>query len=52
MSIGMPRYFKLQTALFGYRQPPNPPLERDRLPALPAGTLRGFAAPAAPQLAR
>ena len=30
----------------------NPPLERDRLPALPAGALRGFAAPAAPQLAR
>lgn len=27
---------------------PNPPVERDRLPALLAGTLRGFAAPAAP----
>jgi len=30
----------------------NPPVERDRLPAALAGTLRGFAAPAAPHLAR
>lgn len=31
---------------------PNPPVERDRLPAALAGSLRGFAAPAAPHLAR
>lgn len=30
----------------------NPPVERDRLPASPAGSLRGFAASAAPHLAR
>lgn len=30
----------------------NPPVERDRLPAALAGTLRDFAAPAAPHLAR
>jgi len=32
--------------------PPNPPLERDRREAALLGSLRGFAAPAAPQLAR
>ena len=31
---------------------PNPSVERDRLPAQPAGSLRGFAAPAAPHLRR
>jgi len=35
-----------------YGQPSNLSFERDRLPAQPAGTLRGFAAPAAPQLKR
>jgi len=30
---------------------PNPPLEMDRREAALLGTLRGFAAPAAPQLA-
>jgi hypothetical protein len=30
----------------------NPPVERDRLPAQPAGSLRGFAASAASHLAR
>jgi hypothetical protein len=30
----------------------NPPLERDRRQAALAGTLRGFAAPAAPDLER
>ena len=30
----------------------NPPLERDRRQATLTGALRGFAAPAAPQLAR
>lgn len=50
---------RIETAMLSIRQsplsfdqPPNPPLEWDRLPAQPAGTLRGFAAPAAPQLAR
>lgn len=31
---------------------PNPPVERDRQPAALVGSLRGFAAPAAPHLAR
>ena len=31
---------------------PNPPLERDRREAALLGSLRGFAAPAAPQLVR
>ena len=31
---------------------PNISVERDRLPAQPAGSLRGFAAPAAPHLRR
>ena len=31
---------------------PNPPVERDRREAALLGTLRGFAAPAAPHLAR
>ena len=30
----------------------NPPVERDRLPAQPSGSLRRYAAPAAPHLAR
>jgi hypothetical protein len=36
----------------GTEMTPNPPVERDRLQAALAGTLRGFAAPAAPHLAR
>jgi hypothetical protein len=31
---------------------PNPPVERDRQQAALVGSLRGFAAPAAPHLAR
>lgn len=34
------------------RQRPNPPVNPDRLQAALAGTLRGFAAPAAGYLAR
>ena len=36
-----------------FRSPrPNPPVERDRQQAALVGSLRGFAAPAAPHLAR